>query len=521
MNRSVVSCDGGLLLIDASQGIQAQTLANFRLAKAAGLDLIPVLSKIDLSNQLEIDSLKTQLVDVFGFDASVKPLETSAKKGLGIDEVLEAISTRVRPPTPAVGTQLRAHLLDCWFNVHRGVISLVKVVEGEIRTGDTVHLVHGRQEIEIQETGVVTPALFNTGVLRAGQVGYIVTGLRNSKDVVLGDTLCSSGNQNSIEMFEALDRNHPMVFASIYPSDSCTFFQLRGAVEKLLLNDASVTTEIESSDALGMGFQCGFNGILHMEVFCDRLRNEFNVDVIVTSPTVPYKVHMKGAKEGEEPVMIQNPREFPEAFDIDSVEEPFVNALIICRETDIGDIHELARTHRGSVEEMDYISEQQIQITACMPLSEVVVSFYNKLKSITSGHGTVDFKDGGFRFSDLVKVDLKINGKIVDALSIVCERKLAPKRGRVLVQKLKDTLDRQNFEIVIQAMIGTKVQARQRLAPFRKDVLMKGSKLVGGGDESRKNKLLQKQKEGKKMMKTVGVVSIPQEAFLTILKLDD
>lgn len=526
VSRSVQACEAALLLVDASQGIQAQTLANYKLVQDANLFVIPVLTKIDLPHA-DPDKVKEQLLTVLDIDPD-DVLLTSAKTGQGVSEILEAIVMRASPPVvpstlpnsdiPFQSGDFMMQILDSWFDRHRGVVCLVKVVRGVVRPGDLIKSISGTLVYEIQDVGVLSPDKIPVPLLSEGHVGYLMAGIKSIKDVALGDTLYkSSMTMTTANALVPFKRNASMVYAGIYPLIDEGVDQLRSAIDKLLLNDASVEMVLENSEALGTGFRCGFNGVLHMEVFCERLVAEFGIQVMITAPTVPYRVFLKN--DPEKFVTVSSAKDFPSQEFVAKVQEPMMIASIVCPDMYIGVINEIAADHRGIHDDLEYISETQVLIKFKVPLSEIVSTFYTRVKSETSGHASVDFVDAGFQDSELVKVDVLVNGDKIDALSSICEKSKAPETGRRIASKLRSEITRQNFEIIIQAAIGSKFVARERLAPYRKDVLTKSGKTVGGGDESRKKKLIEQQKEGKKKLKQVGSVHLSQEAFFSILKL--
>jgi GTP-binding protein LepA len=509
--------------VDSTQGIQAQTLANYRMVKKANLDIVPVVTKLDLPHS-NPEGIKEQMFYILDIDPD-EVVESSAKTGVGIDEIFKKIIEKVKPPPTAdkVKQRMRCHLLDSWFDVHRGVVCMVKVVDGKMSKGDRVKFMFSDKVYDVQDLGILTPERMSLKDLKAGQVGYLVCGIRSIQEILLGDTIYGGDGQLTADhALQKFERKHAMVFASIYPCDSETFIDLEMAMDKLLLNDASVQAQKDQSDALGMGYTCGFNGVLHMEVFCERLTSEFGVDVVITAPSVPYIVtynkHAGSALKGKS-ITINSPRDLPDPFKIETIEEPMVLATIISPAQFNGEINEICREHRGIHKSIQFLGDEQILMEFNIPLSEVVTSFYNRIKSLTSGHATVDFEDAGFQPSDLVKLDILVNGSKVDALSLICDRKQSVDIGKKLTAKLRETIDRQLYEIIVQAAIGTKIVARERIAPYRKDVLTKGGKTVGGGDVTRKMKLLNRQKEGKKRMKQIGNVSLSQDAFLSVLKM--
>lgn len=509
VNRSLSACEGVLLLVDCSQGIQAQTLATYYAAKERGLQVVPVLTKIDMPHAQPEDSILS-LSSLLDVDPDTVLL-TSAKSGIGITDVLPAVIDRL--PAPACDPQapLKCLLVDSYYDDYRGIVCLVKVVDGSIAPGDKIVSSHQKTKYEVQETGVLLPHRFKTSGLYGGQVGYIIAGMKTTTEAKVGDTFFRE--HAPVEPLPGFQEAKSMVFASMYPTDDCSFEDLRVAIEKLTLNDASVTAQIETSGALGMGFRCGFLGLLHMEVFHQRLSDEQNMQVLVTAPMVPYTViDPKGATQ-----YVETPGSFPESTKYYEVLEPMVEASIITPAEYLGPILSLAKDKRGVQTNLVYLEDERVILTINVPWQEVVTNFYNELKTISSGYATLNYRETEPQKSDIVKVDILINGKVLDALSFVCHRSKATVDGRALCQKLKKVIERQQYEISIQACLGGKIFAKERIAPYRKDVLIKSGKTVGGGDATRKKKLLAKQKEGKKRMKTVSNVQLSQDAFWSVL----
>lgn len=508
VSRSLAACQGVLLLVDAAQGVQAQTVANFYLAFEADLAIIPVINKIDQINA-DPENVKSQLKSIFDIHPE-SVLLTSAKTGLGLEHILPAVIERIPQPKGAADSPLRMLLLDSYYDEYRGVICHVAVVDGVLKRGDKVESAATRQSYEVMDVGILYPELTNTGILLTGQVGYVVTGMRSTKEARIGDTLFHS--RTVVEPLPGFKPARHMVFAGVYPADGSDYEALCSAVERLTCNDASVSIAKESSGALGIGFRCGFLGLLHMDVFHQRLEQEHGAQVITTTPTVPYIFEYSDGSK----LTIQNPAALPSNPNrrLVACYEPTVMATIITPSEYVGSLMTLCAERRGQQTEYSFIDGQRAMLKYRMPLREVVIDFYNELKSITSGYASFDYEEAPYQESDLVKLDLLLNGQPVDALASICHRTKAHHVGRELCEKLKKVLDRQMFEVAIQAAIGSKVVARETLPAMRKNVLAK----CYGGDVSRKRKLLEKQKEGKKRMKRVGNVDIPQEAFHSLLK---
>ncbi|DBA00819.1 TPA: hypothetical protein N0F65_004724 [Lagenidium giganteum] len=509
VNRSLSACEGVLLLVDCSQGIQAQTLATYYAAKERGLKVVPVLTKIDMPHAQPEDSILS-LSSLLDVDPD-SVLLTSAKSGEGIGDVLPAVINSLPPPTSDVKGPLRVLLVDSYYDDYRGIICLVKVVDGAIFPGDKICSSHGGTKYDVQETGVLLPHRFKTNGLYGGQVGYIIAGMKTTTEAKVGDTFYRENAP--VEALPGFQEARSMVFASMYPTDDCSFEDLRTAIEKLTLNDASVSTQQETSGALGMGFRCGFLGLLHMEVFHQRLSDEQNMQVLVTAPMVPYTVvDPQGVSR-----VVETPGEFPEMTKYHTIMEPMVEASIITPAHYLGPILSLTKDKRGVQRNLVYMEDERVILTVDLPWQEVVTNFYNELKTISSGYATLNYREIEAQKADIVKVDIMINGKVLDALSFVCHKSKAMQDGRALCLKLKKVIDRQQFEISIQAALGAKVFAKERIAPYRKDVLVKSGKVVGGGDSTRKKKLLAKQKDGKRRMKTISNVKLSQDAFWSVL----
>lgn len=509
VSRSIAACEGALLIVDASQGIQAQTISNLYMAIDNDLEIIPVINKCDLESA-KPDEVEDQIVDLLGCDRS-DIIRASGKTGMGVDEVLKAIVERIPAPEGDPEAPLQALIFDSVFNSFRGIIAYFKIVNGTIRKDDFVKFVSTGKEYHADEIGVLKLEMSPRKELSAGNVGYIISGIKTSKEVKVGDTITHVAHpcDNAIEGFEEVK---PMVFAGVYPIETEDFENLRSSLEKLQLNDASLTFQPESSAALGFGFRCGFLGLLHMEIIQERLGREFDMDVITTVPNVSYRVYDKKGNCTE----VHNPSGLPEPTLIERIEEPYIRATIITQADYIGPIMTLCLSKRGELVKQEYISGNRMEITFDMPLGEIVIDFYDKLKSISKGYASFDYHLHDFRESKLVKLDILLNGESVDALSTLTHADNAVKFGRRMCEKLKELIPRQQFDIAIQAAIGAKIIARETIKAVRKDVTAK----CYGGDISRKRKLLEKQKAGKKRMKQIGSVEVPQKAFLAVLKLD-
>ena len=509
VSRSIAACEGALLIVDASQGIQAQTISNLYMAIDNNLEIIPVINKCDLESA-NPDEVEDQIVDLLGCDRS-EIIRASGKTGMGVDEILRAIVERIPAPVGDPDAPLQALIFDSVFNPFRGIIAYFKIVNGRIRTDDFVKFVSTGKEYHADEVGVLKLDMSPRSELSAGNVGYIISGIKTSREVRVGDTITHVANpcDKAIEGFQEVK---PMVFAGVYPIDTEDFENLRASLEKLQLNDASLTFQPESSAALGFGFRCGFLGLLHMEIVQERLGREFDMDVITTVPNVSYLVHDKKGNVTE----VHNPSGLPEATLIDYIEEPYIRATIITQADFIGPIMTLCLSKRGELVKQEYISGNRMELTFDMPLGEIVIDFYDKLKSISKGYASFDYHLNGFRESKLVKLDILLNGESVDALSTLTHEANSVKFGRRMCEKLKELIPRQQFDIATQAAIGAKIIARETVKAVRKDVTAK----CYGGDISRKRKLLEKQKAGKKRMKKIGSVEVPQKAFLAVLKLD-
>ena len=509
VSRALAACEGALLVIDATQGIEAQTLANVYLALDNDLEIIPVINKVDLPSA-DPDRVKHEIEEVIGIDASEAVL-TSAKTGLGIEDVLEAIVAKVPAPSGISDSPLKALVFDSKFDAYKGVVLYVRVIDGRIKPGMKIKMMATNAEFEVTEVGVFKPNLVNVDSLEVGQVGFFAAAIKNVKDARVGDTVTDANNP-AAEALPGYRKATPMVFCGLYPVENSDYDNLRDALEKLQLNDASLVFEPETSVALGFGFRCGFLGLLHMAVIKERLEREYNLTLITTAPNVIYQVF----RTNGDVELVDNPSNFPDPTVIDHVEEPYVNATIIVPKDYVGAVMELSQEKRGEYENMTYLDETRVMIHYALPLSEIIYDYFDRLKSVTRGYASLDYELAGYRASSLVKVDILLNGEPVDALSAIVHREKAVSRGRQLVEKLRSLIPRQMFEIPVQAAIGNKVIARENVRAMRKDVLAK----CYGGDISRKRKLLEKQKEGKKRMKQVGSVELPQEAFMAILKMD-
>jgi len=509
VSKSLAACEGALLVVDASQGIQAQTLANLYLALEHDLEIIPVINKIDLPSARP-DWTKQQIEEMIGLDAQDAPL-ISAKNGIGIEEVLDRIIERIPPPEGDEDAPLKALIFDSFYDNYRGVITYVRIKEGTVKAGQRIRIMSNGKEFEVTEVGIFRPHLAPVDELKAGDVGYIAAGIKNVGDTRVGDTITSADRPAS-EPLPGYKKLQPMVYCGIYPADGAKYEDLREALAKLQLNDASLVFEPETSAALGFGFRCGFLGLLHMEIIQERLEREYDLDLVTTAPSVVYRVYKKNG----EIVEVSNPTEMPPPAEIDHMEEPVVKAQIITPTEYVGDIMELCQERRGEYRHMEYLESTRVMLTYELPLNEVIYDFFDALKSRTKGYASFDYELIGYKESDLVKLDILLNGQVVDALSVIVHKDKAYARGRAIVQKLKEVIPRHLFEIPIQAAIGSRVIARETIKALRKDVLAK----CYGGDVTRKKKLLEKQKEGKKRMRQVGSVEVPQEAFMSVLKLN-
>ena len=508
VSRALAACEGALLVIDATQGIEAQTLANVYLALDNDLEIIPVINKIDLPSA-DPEHVKREIEDVIGIDASDAVL-CSAKTGIGIEDVLEAIVARVPAPQGDAEAPLKALVFDSKFDAYKGVVLYIRIMQGRLRKGMKIRMMATGAEFDVTEVGYFKPGIVNVDELEEGQVGFFAASIKNVKDARVGDTVTDADNPAE-KALPGYRKATPMVYCGLYPVENSDYDNLRDALEKLQLNDASLVFEPETSTALGFGFRCGFLG-LHMDVIKERLEREYNLSLITTAPNVIYEVF----RTNGDVEMVDNPSLFPDPTVIDHVEEPFVNATIIVPKDYVGAVMELSQEKRGEYDNMTYLDDTRVMIHYALPLSEIIFDYFDRLKSATRGYASLDYELSGYRYSDLVKVDILLNGEPVDALSAIVHKEFATVRGRQLVEKLRSLIPRQMFEIPVQAAIGNKVIARENVRAMRKDVLAK----CYGGDISRKRKLLEKQKEGKKRMKQVGSVELPQEAFMAILKID-
>src|SRR6202451_508452 len=511
VSRSLASCEGALLVVDASQGVEAQTLANSYLAINHGLEIIPVINKIDLQSA-DIPRTREMIESAVGLDASPAAVLISAKPGQGVPDVLEAIVKRVPPPKGDPNNRLQALVFDSWFDPYRGVIVLTRVFQGTLKKGDRIRLWWNGTTFDAETLGVLTPKPVEIEQLVAGEVGFIIANIKNVADTKIGDTITHDGNP-AIEALPGFEEIKPMVFAGLYTVDSHEHTRLREALEKLRLNDSSFFFEPESSVALGFGFRCGFLGLLHMEIIQERLEREFGLNLITTAPGVRYKIYRTDGTMVE----IDNPSRWPDPSEIEKVEEPVIIATILTSEEYVGGILKLVEEKRGRQKNFEYVTPTRVMLTYELPLNEIVLDFYDRLKSVSRGYASLDYQLAGMWESPMVKLDILISGEPVDALSIIVHKDFAYERGRALVSKMRELIPRQMFEVAIQAAIGAKIVSRETVAALRKNVLAK----CYGGDISRKRKLLEKQKEGKKRMKRIGRVDIPQEAFLAVLKVGE
>jgi GTP-binding protein LepA len=506
VSRSLSACEGALLIIDAAQGVEAQTVANVHLAMKQNLAIIPVINKIDLPHA-DVALAKTQLEDILAIPADTAIL-ASAKEGIGIDEILEAIIARIPPPAPTNAPSLQALGFDSYFDTYKGVVTHVRVFNGELKAGQQVTLLHSGKTVEIKEVGSFNPKPYVREKLGTGETGYFTANIKSPKDVKMGDTLTDLRHPSpALPGFQDV---RPMVFSGIYPINTADYEHLKANLEKLQLNDSAFVYQSESSVALGFGFRCGFLGLLHLEIVQERLRREYGMDIIATYPSVVYKVTLNDGTLKE----IDNPAFLPEPNYIARIEEPTVKAFVICPNEYIGDMMALISEKRGAIDHTETLDSRRVMLTTFLPLNEILIDFHDRIKSITRGFGSMDYELAGYAESDMVKLDLLVNGESVDAFSCIVHRSKADARGRGLAAKLKEVIPRQQYQVAIQAAVGGKIVARETIGAFRKDVTAK----CYGGDISRKRKLLEKQKEGKKRMKSVGSVHIPQEAFIEVLK---
>lgn len=510
VSRSLAACEGAILVVDAAQGIEAQTLANVYLALDNDLEILPVINKIDLP-AADPERVRGEIEDVIGIDAEEAVL-ASAKAGIGIEEILEQIVEKVPAPAGSVEAPLKALIFDSVYDAYRGVVLNVRIIDGVVKPGDKIQLMSNGKTFDVTEVGIFSPKSVNRDFLMAGDVGFITAAIKTVQDTRVGDTITLADNPTE-EALEGYRKLNPMVYCGLYPIDTAKYNDLREALEKLQLNDAALQFEPETSQALGFGFRCGFLGLLHMDVVQERLEREFNLDLIMTAPSVIYQVNLTDGSK----VIVSNPSEFPEPVRIESVEEPYVKATIMVPNDYVGAVMELSQRKRGEFITMDYLDEYRVNVIYNIPLSEIVFDFFDKLKSSTKGYASFDYEISGYRISRLVKMDILLNSEKVDALSFIVHKDFAYERGKIIVDKLKQLIPRQQFEVPIQAAIGQKIVARSDIKALRKNVLAK----CYGGDVSRKRKLLEKQKAGKKRMKMVGSVEVPQEAFLSVLSMDE
>lgn len=510
VSRSLAACEGAILVVDAAQGVEAQTLANVYLALDQNLEILPVINKIDLPSARP-DEIKTEIEDIIGLDASDAPM-ISAKDGLNIEDVLEAVVKHIPAPQGDENEPLKALIFDSYYDSYKGVIAYIRVFDGTVKKGDEILMMNTNKKFEVVETGIISPNHMPVDQLSAGDVGYIAASIKDIRSCRVGDTI-TSANRPTAEHLPGYKKATPMVYCGIYPAEGEKYENVRDALEKLQVNDAALEFEAETSVALGFGFRCGFLGLLHMEIMQERLEREFNLDIVTTAPSVVYRV----TKVTGEVEMIQNPTNLPPVTEIKMIEEPIVKADIIVPKEFVGSVMELAQERRGIMIHMEYLDEKRVMIHYELPLNEVIYDFFDSLKSRTKGYGSLDYEFKEYRESNLVKLDILINKEQVDALSFIVHETTAYNRGRGMCEKLKEEIPRHQFPVPIQAAVGQKVIARETVSAYRKDVLAK----CYGGDISRKKKLLEKQKEGKKRMRQIGSVEVPQKAFMAVLKLDD
>ncbi len=509
VSRSLAACEGALLVVDAAQGVEAQTLANVYLALDGDLAIVPVINKIDLPSA-DPERVRQEIEDIIGLDAS-EAILASAKAGIGIHEILEAVVAKIPPPVGDETAPLAALIFDSWFDAYRGVICLVRVVDGTVKPGMKVRLMHNGKEFEVQEVGAFTPHPTKLPQLAAGETGFVIANIKDVHDAKTGDTMTSLDNPRA-EPLPGFKEVQPVVYAGIFPIDAADYENLKEALAKLKLNDSAIHFEPETSQALGFGFRCGFLGLLHMDVVQERLEREHNLNLITTAPTVVYHVYMNDGSK----VVVDNPSKLPDAIRIDRIEEPVILALIHTPAEHVGSVIKLCEDRRGTQKDLTFVTQTRVTVTYELPLAEVVFDFFDRLKTATRGYASFDYDVAGYREDRLVKVDVLVNGEPVDALSIIVHKDRSAQRGRVLCEKMKELIPKQQYQVAIQAAIGGKIIARETLSALRKDVTAK----CYGGDITRKRKLLEKQKEGKKRMRQVGNVDIPQEAFLAVLKVD-
>ena len=509
VSRSLAACEGALLVVDAAQGVEAQTLANVYMALDNNLEVLPVLNKIDLPSA-ETDKVCREIEDIIGLDSSNAAM-VSAKKGIGIPEVLQQVVDYIPPPSGDSGAPLRALIFDSWFDSYLGIVLMIRIVDGEVHVGDKIRFIATGREYEVFQLGVFTPFPEQREELKLGEVGFLSASIKTIGHTIIGDTITTVGNLDT-EPLPGYTEAKPMVFSGIYPVDSEQYEELKEALRKLSLNDSSLSYEMETSVALGFGFRCGFLGLLHMEIAQERLEREFNLQLITTAPSVVYQVHLKKGAV----ISVDNPSQLPSPIEIEYIEEPYIRARILTPQEYVGGIMKLAQERRGVQSLMEYPVPNRVMLEYEIPLNEIVLDFYDQLKSISKGYASLDYELIDFRKGALVKLDILLNGEMVDALSMIVPRDKAPFRGRELAKKIKEFIPKQMYEVAIQAAIGAKVIARETQGALRKDVTAK----CYGGDVTRKRKLLEKQKEGKKRMKRVGSVEVPQEAFMAVLKIE-
>ena len=507
VSRSLSACEGALLVVDAAQGVEAQTVANFHLALQQNLKIIPIINKIDLPNA-QVDVVKKQLEEIFAIPAE-EAILVSAKTGVGVEDIMDALIHRIPPPRPMESQALQALVFDSKFDTYRGVVMHVRMFAGEIEPGMLIQLMSTGQTYEVKEVGVFNPKRERRPTLGAGSTGYVAANIKSLSEVKIGDTV-TDGKRPAPKPLPGFQEVHPMVFSGIYPINTADYEHLKGALAKLHLNDSAFTYQSESSVALGFGFRCGFLGLLHMEIVQERLRREYNMDIIATFPSVVYRV----SKTNKEVLEIDNPVHLPNPSEIETIEEPMVKAFLICPNEFIGDMMQLILDKRGLYEHTETLDPRRVMLTCKLPLNEILVDFVDKIKSITRGYGSMEYEHAGYQASDMVKLDLLVNAEVVDAFSSIVHRSKADMRGRQLAEKLKEVIPNQLYQVAIQAAVGGKIIARENVKAMRKNVTAK----CYGGDITRKRKLLEKQKEGKKRMKQIGKVNIPQEAFIEVLK---
>ena len=507
VSRSLAACEGALLIVDAAQGVEAQTVANVHLAHKQGLTIIPVINKIDLPNA-DLPAVRRQLEEILAIPAE-EAIEASAKMGIGIELILEAIVRRIPAPAKAADDILRALVFESVFDIYRGVVSYVRVVSGRVVADQPIKLMSADSRYEVKEVGVFTPKMFAQPVLNAGDVGYVIANMKTTAEIKIGDTMTDL-RHSARQPLPGFQEIHPMVFSGIYPINTADFEHLKTAIGKLRLNDSAFVYQPESSVALGFGFRCGFLGLLHMEIIQERLRREYDMDIIATSPSVIYEI----VTTRGETILIDNPAHLPDPSVIEEIREPIVKAYVLCPNENIGDILQLILEKRGTMDHTESLDTRRVMLHCELPLNEILVDFNDKIKSITRGYGSMDYEHAGHRAAKLVKLDLLVNGEPVDAFSTIVHRDRAEARGRQLAAKLKEVIPRQLYQVAIQAAIGGKIIARESVSALRKNVTAK----CYGGDITRKRKLLEKQKEGKKRMKSIGKINIPQEAFIQVLK---